>query len=263
MTTKKQIQDFIVLNNKKINSDYFELELKAPVKLPEIFPAQFIEIHIENAKDTFLRRPISIHDIDYDKNTITLLIQIKGEGTKTLSKIEKDASLNIIYPLGNSFSIPDKKEKVLLVGGGCGSAPLLFLAKYLFNKNIIPYILIGGKSENDILKIENFGEYGNVFITTEDGSLGFKGIVTEHPLLKKEVEKHNISKIYTCGPEPMMKAIAKIANKNNIACEASLENMMACGIGACLCCVVETTSGNQRVCCDGPVFDVKNLKGWE
>lgn len=262
MANKKQIQDFIVLSNKKINSNYFELELKAPEKLPEILPAQFLEILIDNAKDTFLRRPISIHDVDYEKNTITLLIQIKGEGTKTLSKIEKDASLNIIYPLGNSFSMPDEKEKVLLVGGGCGSAPLLFLAKYLFMKNIIPYILIGGKTEDDILKIENFGEYAKVFITTEDGSLGFKGIVTEHPLLKKAGEQ-NISKIYSCGPLPMMKAIAKIANKNNILCEASLENMMACGIGACLCCTVETTSGNQRVCCDGPVFDVKKLIGWE
>jgi dihydroorotate dehydrogenase electron transfer subunit len=253
---KKIIQDFKIIENKKISSDYFILKLLSKKKLAEILPGQFVQVLITNSKNTFLRRPFSINDVCYKENTISLFIKKKGEATKALSHLKQGDYLNIIYPLGNFFSLPSS-DKVLLVGGGFGIAPLLYLSKYLYNQNIIPYILIGGQKENDILELDEFGKYGHVFVTTEDGSLGIKGLVTQHSVLKSDIT--TFKKIYTCGPNAMLKAVAKIAQNNNIDCEVSLENMMACGIGACLCCIVKTIRGNERVCTEGPVFNAFDL----
>ncbi|MCK4289100.1 MAG: dihydroorotate dehydrogenase electron transfer subunit [Bacteroidales bacterium] len=255
----KKIQDFNVYANHRLNSDTFILELKAPEKLPEIFPGQFAQLKINNHPQVFLRRPFSIHNVDYEKNTISFFIKIIGEGTRSLQKLNKKNNINVIYPLGNYFNLP-KQNNVLLVGGGTGVAPLLLLSKSLKNNNISPVILIGGRSKNDILQIKEFEKYCKVLITTEDGNLGEKGLVTQHSVF--QTDKFPFKKIYACGPELMMKAIGKFAKKNNIECEVSLENTMACGFGACLCCVVETREGNKCVCTEGPVFNIKDLK-WQ
>ena len=126
---KKLIQDLKVISNIKLNANYYLLKLFSEEDLPFILPAQFVEIKIPNSPSTFLRRPISIHDVNYEKNTIKLLINIAGKGTESLSKIHADDYLNIVYPLGNSFTMPTS-DKVLLVGGGIGVAPLLYTAKY-------------------------------------------------------------------------------------------------------------------------------------
>jgi len=153
-------------------------------------------------------------------------------------------------------SIANRKSSILLIGGGCGIAPLLFLAKNLNQQHgIRPTILIGGRSKKNILCVEDFVKYGNVLIMTDDGSMGDKGLVTDHPIFHKE----KLDQIYCCGPEPMMKAVAKIAIEKDIPCQISLENTMACGIGACLCCVTKTTEGHLCVCTEGPVFNAKNL----
>ena len=126
MSTRKFVQDFTILKNIRINPRHFVFELLAPIKLPPIFPGQFVELWVEDSNKTFLRRPFSIHAVDTDTNTIKLLVQIKGEGTKKLSLKSVGEKVNIIFPLGNSFTLPDTREDVLLVGGGCGVAPLLF-----------------------------------------------------------------------------------------------------------------------------------------
>jgi len=255
--TKKLIQDLKVIKNKQLNQDNYLLELEAKNDFPDILPGQFVEVLVDDAANTFLRRPFSIHDVDKNKKTISLFVKIVGEGTRTLCEIKEGRFVNLIYPLGNSFSITDDKN-VLLIGGGCGIAPLLYLAKYLFNENIKPVILIGAKSKNDILQVNEYKKYGEVFLTTEDGSIGEKGLVINHSILNSK--SFNFSKIYCCGPELMMKAVAKYSKEKNIDCEVSLENTMACGIGACLCCVTETIHGNKCVCTDGPVFNIKELK---
>ena len=119
---------------------------------------------------------------------------------------------------------------------------------------------MGGRSTDDILDPEEYRKLGEVLITTDDGSLGEKGMVTEHSLFHKSLSGY--SQVYTCGPEPMMKAVAIIANSQGIPCQVSLENTMACGIGVCLCCVVETLEGNKCVCTEGPVFDANYLTNW-
>ena len=252
----KRIEDLELIGNKRLNKDFFILELKGDNKIPEFKPGQFAQVRVDGSTDTFLRRPISIHDVDYEKNTFKLLIQIAGKGTQTLSELKCGDILNLIYPLGNSFSLPSDNEKVLLVGGGCGIAPVLFLARYLNTNGSKPDILLGFRNRERIIEYEEYEKSGNVFVTTEDGSMGEKGYVTSHSIFTAK----EYNRIYCCGPDSMMKAIAAYCRDRNIICEVSLENLMACGIGACLCCIVDTVKGNLCTCIDGPIFNVKDLK---
>jgi dihydroorotate dehydrogenase electron transfer subunit len=252
----KRIENLKVIENKRINSDSFVIELSGQGKLPEIKPGQFAQVRVDGSPETFLRRPFSIHDVDWGRNALKFLIQVAGKGTETLSKLRNGDLLNLIYPLGNSFSLPVLNEKVLLVGGGCGVAPLLFLGKHLKSKGYIPDILLGFRNSERVIEFEEYLEIGKVFLTTEDGSRGEKGYITNHSVLLA----NKYDKVYCCGPDSMLKAIADYCIKNDIICEVSLENLMGCGIGACLCCVVNTTRGNVCTCIDGPIFNISELK---
>lgn len=255
---KKRIENLTVIENKLLNSEFFVLKLKSNSLLPTILPGQFVEVRVDGSPSTFLRRPLSVYDVDYKNNSLHLLIKIVGEGSKHLSYLKINDKLNIVYPLGNSFSKPSG-NRVLLVGGGTGVAPMLLLGKYLQeNTDIKPRFLLGYRSARLIIENEKFEAVGKVYITTEDGTSGHKGFVIDHHVIQ---EQYDI--IYACGPEIMMKAVAKIARTNNIPCEVSLENMMGCGIGACLCCVIDTVDqGNINTCTQGPVFNTKRLK-WQ
>jgi dihydroorotate dehydrogenase electron transfer subunit len=249
--------DFKILSNTRLSEDYFVLNLLSEKKINDIKPGQFVQVLVENSVKTFLRRPFSIHDVDYEKNTIKLYIKIVGEGTKKLCELKEGSLINIIYPLGNSFSIPENKN-TLLIGGGCGIAPLLFLAKTLDKNNNRVTTLLGGKCKTDIFEISKYFKPDNIYFTTEDSTFGETGFVTNHSLLRGTEFKADF--IYSYGPEPMLKSIAEYAKSRNAECEVSLENTMACGFGVCLCCVVDTISGNQCVCSEGPVFNINSLK---
>lgn len=256
---KKYMHDFRVLQNRRLSPDYFVLNLECPEPLPEILPGQFAEVLIDHSPSTYLRRPFSIYDADYAKNSISMLIKTVGKGTEELNKLETGDTINMIYPLGNSFT-PPEGEKVLLVGGGVGIAPMLYFSKFLHSKGKLIDVLIGGRSKNDILEPELYEPFAGVFVTTDDGTAGEKGMVTQHSLFSNLNEKY--SRVYACGPDPMMKAVANLSYHSGIPCEVSLENLMACGIGACLCCIVETKDGNKTTCVEGPVFDSRDLAGW-
>ncbi len=256
---KKKVEVLRVTKNRRINKEYLVLHVASSQKLPEIMPGQFVQIKVENSPNTFLRRPISIHEVDEDKNEILLLIQEVGEGTRMLAQLKENDTVDVIYPLGNSFSVPDKGN-VLLVGGGVGVAPLLILGRKLKEQGANPYFLLGARNSEILMDLTDFMKIADVAVTTEDGSVGLKGFVTDHPLLNGDISKMDL--ICTCGPDPMMKAVAAKAKNANIPCEVSLENLMACGIGACLCCVVDTKEGNKCTCTEGPVFDIKDLKEW-
>jgi dihydroorotate dehydrogenase electron transfer subunit len=252
----KRIEDLEVIENKKLTNDFFVIELSGSGTLPELQPGQFAQVKVEGSPETFLRRPISIHDVDKVRNSIKILIQVAGKGTEALSRLRKGDMLNLVYPLGNSFSNPHENEKIALVGGGCGVAPLLFLAKSMRSSGILPDIILGFRNSDRIIEFEEYKKYGNVYLTTEDGSKGEKGYVTGHSVFS--TTKYN--RIYCCGPDSMMKAVAGYCRKNNVECEVSLENLMACGIGVCLCCIVNTTKGNLCSCTEGPVFNINDLK---
>ena len=152
----KTILDFQIIDNKQLNKDFFILELLSGLTLPEIDPGQFVQVRIDGSSDTFLRRPFSVHDVNYKTNSIKLLIQIAGEGTKTLSLMQKGDIINMIFPLGNSFSLPKESERTLLIGGGCGVAPLLYLAKILKSNSCEFDILMGFKNSDRIIEYEEY-----------------------------------------------------------------------------------------------------------
>lgn len=257
LSMKKYIKDLIVKENISLNKQYSLLKLTSEEKLPEMLPGQFAEVLVDNSSTTFLRRPISINYYDTENNELWLLIQKVGDGTLQMCKKQKGEILNLVFPLGNTFTFEENNSsfKPLLIGGGVGVAPLLFLGAEMKKKGIEVDFLLGARTAKDVLLHQEFLLYGNVYVTTEDNSLGEKGYVTQHSILNIK----QFDKIYTCGPTPMMKAVAQYAKNNNIACEVSLENTMACGIGACLCCVIKTTQGHKCVCTDGPVFEIRDL----
>lgn len=253
---KKYILDLTVTENIRLHANYVLLKLTQAAPLPEMLPGQFAEIRVDGSSTTFLRRPISINYVDRKKNEVWFLIQLVGDGTRKLATVQSGDTVNVIMPLGNGFSIPENPQtKVLLIGGGVGTAPLLYLGEVLQKKGYKPAFLLGARSKNDLLQLDLFKLLGDVYTTTEDGSYGEKGYVTMHSVLKE----NKFDLIYTCGPKPMMMAVAKYAAANGIECEVSLENTMACGVGACLCCVENTQEGHVCVCKEGPVFNIKRL----
>ncbi|MDH6533477.1 dihydroorotate dehydrogenase electron transfer subunit [Parabacteroides sp. 52] len=256
---KKYILDMKVTENNRLHPNYCLLKLTTDELLPEMLPGQFVEVRVDNSPTTFLRRPISINFVDRNKNELWLLVQLIGDGTRKMATYRPGETVNVMLPLGNGFTMPDKqsnKKKFLLVGGGVGTAPLLYMGWCLKKEGFEPYFLLGARSEADLMQLDAFKQLGAVFITTEDGSTGESGYVTNHSVLKNE----SFDFIYTCGPKPMMVAVARFAAANSIACEVSLENTMACGIGACLCCVEKTKENhNVCVCTEGPVFNIDKL----
>lgn len=251
----KKVQDFKVKSYKWLNDSSYVITLQSESELETILPGNFAEVEVPDATDVFLRRPLSVLDVDPGQRTLSFYIKIIGKGTRRLGAYNEGDKINIIYPLGNSF-VANGHKHVLIVGGGSGIAPFILLARELRQKNVNITFLFGARTAKEIVLTEEFGKYGEILVTTEDGSLGEKGLVTQHSVFSGDL---SFDKIYTCGPDPMMKAVAKIAQGKGISCDVSLENMMACGFGACLCCITETTTGNKCVCTEGPVFNVNDL----
>ncbi len=252
----KCVVDFKVVDSQKFGDDYALLKLRpeAGVELPAIRPGQFVQVKVPDSAETFLRRPISVNNYFPESGELWLLVRNAGPGTARLCRLTAGSWLNLIVPLGNGFSMPSAEKRVLLVGGGVGVAPLLYLGRLMKEAGCKFDFLLGGRTSKHLPELDYFLELGNVNICTDDGSMGFKGVVTQHPVTEKMFDE-----IYCCGPLPMMKAVAALARKKNVHCEVSLENMMACGIGACLCCVEKTVKGNVCVCTEGPVFDIEQL----
>lgn len=260
MALKKHILDLKVVKKQVLGGNFVLIVCTDEHNaLPPMMPGQFAQLRVDGSKDTYLRRPISIHDLDVSHNEISFLIQLVGDGTKALSRLDAGDNLNALLPLGNGFSMPcSPQSRHLLVGGGVGTAPLLYLGREMLKMGARPSFLLGARSASYLLRVDEFEALGDVYVTTEDGTRGEKGFVTQHSILEKE----HFDRISVCGPSPMMKAVARYAKQKGIPCEVSLENMMACGLGACLCCVEKTVKGNVCVCTEGPVFDVNELN-WE
>lgn len=255
---KKFVADFTVAKISALNATNFLIEVITSSKLPEIKPGQFVNVEIPNSKEIFLRRPFSIFEVDYTKNSLSMIVKILGRGSKALTEIEDGDKISLVYPLGNGFTYPNKADRVLLVGGGSGVAPMLFLAK----ESGLPVsnvdLILGARTAADHVNVDHYKKYANLHFSSEDATLGEKGFVTEHSVFKKNL--HNYTKIYACGPDGMMRAVAKEAKKADVYCEVSLENLMACGFGVCLCCIEPTNNGNSCVCTEGPVYNINELK---
>ena len=256
---KKKVSDLLVTKNIQLNHDNFLIELQSTDQFDTILPGQFVNVLVNDSPTTFLRRPFSIHDINYSTNSFTILVKTVGNGTYRLAETIIGDKLDVVYPLGNGFSRPFKGEKILLIGGGVGIAPMMHMARESKEIGASVHILLGARSKRDHILLDEFKQHGQVYLTTNDGSMGTEGFVTHHQIFNKE---EGFDRIYCCGPDPMMHAVAQKAKSLSIDCEVSLENMMACGFGVCLCCVTKTNEGNKCVCTDGPVFNINDLE-WQ
>lgn len=247
----REIRKVVVLENQLIAPGMYSMTLDAKEIATQAKPGQFVNLYCKG-ESNLLPRPISICEINKIEGTINLVYAVVGKGTNEFSHIQEGESIEVLGPLGNGFMIDNSKRKNIVIGGGVGAPPLLELIKHL--KGEIDVYL--GFRSIPIL-IEDFEGYGaKVHIATEDGSVGFKGNILE--LLKKNNSGGDI--IFSCGPKPMLRAVAGWAKNNAIPMQVSLEERMACGIGACVGCVCKINDKNEKdwqhkkVCKDGPVF---------
>ncbi|WP_346354939.1 dihydroorotate dehydrogenase electron transfer subunit [Azotosporobacter soli] len=252
-----------LLHGKIVANEYVATGIKRLIieakELAELaVPGQFLHLRCrEIGADPLLRRPISISDIDRAVGRLTLLYKIVGKGTALLAQLEADEWVDCMGPLGNGFAL--RGEKPLLVGGGMGLAPLVALAKALCPRPT--EILLGGRGKEELFWTEAFASScQNAHLTTDDGSAGLKGTVVD--LLPQLLAAGGYDSVYTCGPRPMMEKIAALAKEYGIDCQVSLEEYMACGVGACLACsCAKTNGGRAKICLDGPVFDAEEVFG--
>ncbi len=248
-----------IISNQRRSSNYWHLEFESGLVARGAIAGQFVNIRVSDALEPLLRRPISIHGVKGSK--VKIIYEVIGKGTQILSARKPGEFLNIIGPLGNGFDYPRQlvkstPAKNILIAGGMGVAPLVFLAEKL--KLSQPLVLIGARTKQQILCLPEFKALGcTVKLATDDGSAGFKGRVTD--LLNIVLKQTKALGLFSCGPRPMLKTVAQIAQDNKIPAQLSLEEHMACGIGACLGCVVATKSGYKSVCKDGPVFSSEEL----
>lgn len=249
----KQVLDLDVKSNERICSDIYLMELHAKKFVNSIKPGQFVHISCNNQNSTFLRRPISIFDVNTENETISLLYKVVGKGTEYFSTLKSGDTINLLGPLGNSFNID--YQKPLIIGGGIGVAPLKFLVRKFNEKGIEPDIVLGF-SENEQLEIVKLFKdvECNIHISTDEISDYFCGNSCQ--LASLVLEKQNFDSIFACGPNIMLQNLPE----TNLPTYISLEEYMACGVGACLGCAVKNSSGGySHVCKDGPIFEAKGV----
>jgi len=227
------------------------------------YPGQFVNIKVSDNFVPLLRRPFSLHRMNREQGWFEILFQVIGKGTVLLANFKAGDKLNILGPLGNHFIIPGNCAHAILIAGGLGIAPLLFLAQELTSQNIPATLFFGNKSKELFCCLDDFEELKiHYFLATDDGSRDFKGTVIDLFLAKQEWAADSHSIIYGCGPNPMLRKLKAVAEQLSLPCQVSLETMMACGFGACLGCVVNSGSPSdpyKYVCKDGPIFNSSEI----
>lgn len=251
-----------IVANERVAGPYFRLVMRAPAIAPRVQPGQFVHVRVLPMKEALLRRPFSIFQVAGD--TLSILFKTIGQGTEALARMGAGEELSLLGPLGHGFTLPRSDGEIpLLVAGGYGMAAMYLLAQRSPRKGIV---FVGGRQRVDILCEPEFRALGwEVRVTTEDGSHGEKGLVTQ-PLLAELQHLATGRKLFACGPTPMLQAVGKIADEFNLPAELSLDEHMGCGLGVCLACVIpiKTSDGweYQRTCSEGPVFDARDI-AWE
>ena len=254
-----------LVQREQLKSDIFKYSVKAPNIVKNSKPGHFIEIRVSDQTEPFLRRPISIHNLDKANGILEFIFQVKGKGTEILSKKEVGDKIDIIGPLGYGTFKYENYNNLAIIGGGIGVFPLYELAKNakVDGKNVNIYL--GFRNKDFVVLEDEFKNVSNNFVlTTDDGSYSEKGFAINY--LEKDIEDGKIDSIYACGPLPMLKAVQKLAIEKNIPCQISLEEKMGCGLGVCLGCAVKTAKSPKEapefvhVCKAGPVFNAKDVE---
>lgn len=248
-----------VVSQEEISAGIFSMWLQTENISGEAKAGQFISLYC-NDGSRILPRPISICEIDKENSRLRIVYRVAGKGTAEFSKYGVGDRIKVVGPLGNGYTL--KSEKALLIAGGIGIPPMVQTAKELNAMGVEVSVAVGYRNSDNFL-VKELSEYGNVYIATEDGSAGTKGNVID------AIKANNIDAkvIYSCGPTPMLRGVKSFANENNMEAQISLEEKMACGIGACLACVCKSREvdhhsnvNNKRICKDGPVFDANEVE---
>lgn len=257
-----------VLWNRAVSGASFNMGITCGKAYGKALPGQFVMIGLKERLSPLLRRPFSIHRLNMrngEVQSIEILYKVIGESTRLFSSLKEGDEISVLGPLGQGFSWKKPAQRIFLVGGGIGAAPLLFLAESLTaaGGDLSQSLgLIGGRTGEDVLCVKEMTALNlEVRISTDNGSLGKKGLITD--LLTEAIAEKKPEMIYACGPHPMLKAVSVIAEKHGIACQISIETMMACGMGACLACAVPNRKDDQKyrhACLDGPVFDSREIR---
>lgn len=247
---------YIIVGKSAIAKETYSFEINCPEIAQIAVAGQFV--HIRTGSFT-LRRPISICEINKNKGTIRIVFEIRGEGTSEIARLNKGDLIDMLAPLGHGFTVNTDFEKVVLIGGGIGTPPMLPLAETYSEKAVA---ISGFRNSSAVILQEDFRKTGaETILCTDDGSAGIHGFVTQP--FSELVEQGGIDAVYACGPMPMLKNIAVLCKEKNIYCEISLEERMACGIGACLGCACRTVRNDEEyfahVCKDGPVFNAEEV----
>ncbi|MEN6520715.1 MAG: dihydroorotate dehydrogenase electron transfer subunit [Armatimonadota bacterium] len=272
------VADCEIIGQIEVAPHIFRSVLVEPTIAKAAKPGQFVNVRVCDCYDPLLRRPFSVHAVDPEKGTFSLLYDVVGRGTKILRDMHVGDKVSVVGPLGSSFDLGDDPNvHHMLVAGGCGTAPIHFLSDALCHKHGCDRVtvLVGAKTGTALLCQAEFVAHGvNVEVATDDGSFGFNGLVTEllDNCLKSTLSLGINTRVYSCGPMPMMREVARVCRERNVdSCQVSLESAMACGLGVCMGCVTKACDHHEescedwrysRVCTDGPVFDAKELV-WE
>jgi len=257
-------EDAAIQRNQRLQGDYYQVDLHAPVIAASTQPGQFVHVQLPGFEHRVLRRPFSIYDVEPSTGRLSVIYKIVGEGTAHLATLPAGTVLNLLGALGVGFSTPPAGTQPIVVAGGYGCA-----ATYLFARRspVPPLVLIGGRSAGDILLQREFADLGcEVRISTNDGTQGHAGFVTA--LLEQALDYETAPFIASCGPNPMLYAVARILAERGLDGEVSLDHAMCCGVGACFACVVKLKAGNPdgweyiRTCLNGPVFKASTVH-WE
>ncbi len=262
----------VVLSNQEISPGYYRMKILAPGYSESSSPGQFVMLRVQRSLVPLLRRPFGIYqvgfvDADCDtlppKEFIELIYKVVGSGTEIMQELQPGDAVEVLGPLGTGFEIGDQATEKILVGGGIGLVPLFMLATELVKTSKVR-LLMGGRSREDIILATEFEKLGvEIEISTDDGSLGTKGLVTK--LLEQQLKSSQSVDVFSCGPMPMLDAVQKLCGSYNVSLQVSLEALMACGVGACLGCVVKGdghSASDPRYLCTctaGPVFNATDL----
>ncbi len=254
-----------LVKKEQLKPDIFKFSVKAPGIVKEAKPGNFIEIRVSETTEPFLRRPISIYNLDRENGILEFIFQVKGKGTEILAKREVGKQIDIVGPIGYGTFKYEDYQNIAIIGGGIGVFPLYELAKCAKTdgKNVTTYL--GFRNKDFVVLEEEFKNISNqLILTTDDGSYAEKGFAIQY--LEKDIEAGKVDSIYACGPLPMLKAVQKLAMEKEIPCQISLEEKMACGLGVCLGCAVKTAKSPKdapeywHVCKAGPVFNAKDVE---
>ena len=243
-----------------ISNDIIKYTFESSEIAETAVPGQFLEIKCSEGIDTILRRPISISNTIPKLGSVEFIMQVRGNATSVFSKRKPGDDIDVIGPLGKGFTVNPEKKNPIILGGGIGIFPMYFLAKKINNPDT--KIVLGFRNKDFVIMEDDFSALpGKLHITTDDGSYGQKGFVTD--VLEKEIKSSGVDMIYACGPLPMLKKVQQISINAGISCELSAEERMGCGIGACLGCAIKLVEGDEwrygHVCKDGPVFKAEKV----